>query len=269
MAAGGSAIRRSFVTGEGREFEAAVYGRRVSQRTTENAFVHGVAIDGVLAVSDEPLRLMEPGERVSPERRVSSNLSGERERNGHAGGDRTRCACGWKPGGEIYILCNGGHIPAFREQLIAAEGGTGGASKPSGSVPSSWTTGVKSVLYIRVTFPDQQTDPQPEKEAYDVMKSVNDFFVENSHGALHLMTTVTPLLMMPRPQSWYKANDNSSANMVLSDARAVARAAGYDNDSYDLDAVRYSGASGSFNGQAYIGGRGCWLRRRQRRHRLS
>ena len=43
-----------------------------------------------------------------------------------------------------------------------------------------------------------------------MMKSVNDFFVENSHGALHLLTTVTPLITMPRPASWYVVNDGSS-----------------------------------------------------------
>ena len=43
-------------------------------------------------------------------------------------------------GGEVHILCTGGHIHALREGIIAAEGGTGGPSKPTGPVPSSWTT---------------------------------------------------------------------------------------------------------------------------------
>src|SRR5204863_7978670 len=59
---------------------------------------------------------------------------------------------------------------------------------------------------------------------------------------------------------WYVANDSSSAYIVLSDARAAARAAGFDYAAYDLDAVRYSGASGGFSGQAYVGSRGCWLK---------
>ena len=252
-------IRRTFQTADGREYEAFVFGRRVRQRTTENAAAHGVALDDVLALDEDPLRPMEPGERLHAEQPVFFNcpVSGKIT---SAQNEITPETPAVEVGGEIHLLCTGGHIHALREELIAAEGGTGGPSKPTGAVLSSWTTGVKSVLYIRVTFPEQWTDPQPEKDSYDMMKSVNDFFVENSHGALHLMTTVTPLLTMPKPESWYKANDGTSAYTVLSDARNVARAAGFDYAAYDLEAVRYSGASGSFGGQAYVGGRGCWLK---------
>ncbi len=252
-------IRRTFQTADGKEYEAAVFGRRVRQQTTENAAAHGVALDGVLAMAEDPLRPLEPGEHIRPGQRVFFNcpVSGKLTA---AQTEITPETPAVEVGGEIHILCTGGHIHALREELIAAEGGTGGPSKPSSAVPTSWTTGVKSVLYIRITFPEQWTDPQPEKDCYDMMKSVNDFFVENSHGALHLMTTVTPLLTMPKPASWYVANDGSSAYTVLSDARAIARAAGFDYGAYDLEAVRYNGASGSFGGQAYVGGRGCWLK---------
>lgn len=252
-------IRRFFQTADGTQYEARVYGRRVRQRTTENALAHGVALDGVLALDDDPLRLMEAGERPRAGQPVFTDcpVSGKAVA---AAAEITPETPAVEMAGEVHYLCTGGHIHALREDAIAAEGGTGGPSKPTGSVPGGWASGVKSVLYIRVTFPDQSTDPQPEKECYDMMKSVNDFMVENSHGALHLLTTVTPLLMMPRPASWYAANDNSSAGIVLSDARATARAAGFDWAAYDLEAVRYSGASGGFSGQAYVGGRGCWLK---------
>ena len=254
-----TAVRRSFQTNGGAEYVAIVYGRRVRQRTTENAAVHGVAVDGMLAMHEDPLRALEQGERLRADQRIFFNcpVSGKVTA---AQAEITPDMPAVEAGGEVHVLCSGGHIHALREELIAAEGGSGGPSKPTGAVPSSWTSGVKSVLYIRVTFPEQWTDPQQEKDAYDMMKSVNDFFVENSHGALHLMTTVTPLLTMPKPEAWYKANDGSSAYTVLNDARATARAAGFDYAAYDLDAVRYSGASGGFSGQAYVGGRGCWLK---------
>jgi hypothetical protein len=64
-------IRCSFETADGTRYEARVYGRRVYQRTTENAAAHGVALDGIVALDDDPLRIMEPGERVQPGRNVS------------------------------------------------------------------------------------------------------------------------------------------------------------------------------------------------------
>jgi regulation of enolase protein 1 (concanavalin A-like superfamily) len=252
-------IRRSFETAAGVHYEARVYGRRVHQRTTENAAAHGVALDGVVALADDPLRIMEPGERVSPGQSVSFTCPvSEKETPQVKEIAPETPAVEW--GGGVHFLCSGGHVHALRELALAAEGGAGGPSKPTGPVPSSWVTGAKSVLYIRVTFPDQWTDPQPEKECYEMMQSVNDFMAENSHGALHFLTTVTPLIMMPKPAAWYAANDSSSADAILTDARVTARAAGFDFSSYDLEAVRYSGAAGSFNGQAYVGSRGVWLK---------
>ncbi len=256
---GESGIRRRFETADGTQYEAHVFGRRTRQRTTENAAVQGIAIDGLLALDEDPLRLMEPGERLRPGQPVSFACPVSAKELA-ATEEITPASPAVELAGTVHFLCSGGHVHALREAALAAEGGAGGPAKPTGAVPSSWVTGVKSVLYIRVTFPDQGTDPQTEKDSYDMMKSVNDFMVENSHGALHFMTTVTPLLTMPKPAAWYAANDGSSADAVLEDARATARAAGFDYLAYDLDAVRYSGASGSFNGQAYIGSRGVWLR---------
>jgi hypothetical protein len=257
---GGSAIRRIFQTPDGTLYDARVYGHRVRQRTTASATAHGVALDGVLALDEDPLRLMEPGERPPPGQPVFFNCPVSGQATPVTTAAITPVAPAVEMAGAVHFLCTGGHIHALRERALAAEGGTGGPARPAGVIPSSWSTGIKTVLYIRVTFPEQWTDPQPEKDAYDMMKSVNDFFVENSHGSLHLLTTVTPLITMPRPASWYAAHDTDGANNVLTDARAAARAAGFDYASYDLEAVRYSGASGGFNGQAYIGGRGCWLK---------
>lgn len=256
----GQGIARRFTDSSGNRYEAMVYGRRVRQPSMENAALHGVAVDGLLAVHEDPLRAMETGERILPGQPVFSTCPVSGQSTPSAVEEITEEIPAVETGGEVHILCSGGHIHVLNDQLKAAEGATGGPSKPTGSVPSSWTTGVKSVLYIRVTFPEQNTDPQGEKDAYDMMKLVNDFFVENSHGQLHLMTTVTPLLLMPKAESWYKANDSADADAVLADARAAARAAGFDYAAYDLEAVRYNGASGSFGGQAYVGGRGCWLK---------
>ncbi|HWB02830.1 MAG TPA: Calx-beta domain-containing protein [Verrucomicrobiales bacterium] len=256
----GGGIERIFVTSGGKRYQASVYGRRVRQRTTENTLIFGVALDGVLALHEDPLRPLEPGERLRTEEPVYNTCPVSGESVPAVSEEITPQSPAVEIGGEVHLLCSGGHIHALRDRLIAEEGGTGGPSKPPGAIPAPWSTGPKSVLYMRVTFPGQYTDPQPEKDAYDMMAQVNDFLMENSHFQVYLLTTVTPLLMMPKPEAWYAANDMEDSDNVLADARAAARAAGFDYSSYDLDAVRYNGASGGFNGQAFVGGRGAWLK---------
>src|SRR5712671_2883973 len=46
----------------GQTYQAFVYGRRVSQTSCTNLPLHGVAIDGKLAVHEDPVRPLEPGE---------------------------------------------------------------------------------------------------------------------------------------------------------------------------------------------------------------
>ena len=259
---GVEAVRREVLLTDGRRYEARVFGRRARQRTVAQTFVHGVALDGVMAVAEEPLRALEVGERVPPDKEVSSvcPVSGSEVPLPPPSAPVSKETPAVEIGGRIQFLCHGGHLVAMADGLIAQEGATGGPVKPTGPVPTSWSTGVKSVLYIRVTFPDRLQDPQPERDAYEMMRTVNDFLAENSRGQLTFLTTVTPLLVMPRSEAWYRANDSSSAPAILTDARAVARAAGYDWAAYDLEAVRWNGASGSFGGQAYVGARGCWLK---------
>ena len=256
------AVRREVVLDDGRRYEARVHGRRAGQRTVARTHLHGVALEGMLAVADEPIRALEVGERIPPDKEVSAfcPVSGDEVPLPPPATPVDETTPAVEVGGRIQFLCHGGHIMAMADGLIAQEGATGGPVKPTGPVPATWSTGVKSVLYIRVTFPDQLQDPQPERDAYEMMRSVNDFLAENSRGQLTLLTTVTPLLVMPRSEAWYRANDSSSAPAILTDARAAARAAGFDWAAYDLEAVRWSGASGSFSGQAYVGARGCWLK---------
>jgi hypothetical protein len=59
-------LRRVVTLDDGREYEAHVYGRRSQQRTMERTVFHGIAIDGQLALSHEPVRWMDAGE-VIPE----------------------------------------------------------------------------------------------------------------------------------------------------------------------------------------------------------
>src|SRR4029078_11758561 len=81
-----------------------------------------------------------------------------------------------------------------------------------------------------------------------------------SYGKCYFLTTVTPLLVLPHTEAWYTNIDSSGAFPVLADARIAAKQAGFDPAYYDFDAVRYNNGPGGFSGQAYVGGKGCWLK---------
>jgi len=244
-------------------YEAHLYGRRAKQTTVRNTPLHGLAIDQVMAVHADTARLLEPSE-LTPQMQAEAKDA--------------RCPISGKSiaaqslavasvGGRAVYLCHQGHIVDVTEQenaaedsAVAQEGGNGGGQKPSGFTFTNINDGPKTLLYIRLIFPDVQTDPQNEENCYAMLKDMNDFWVGNSHGRCYFIPTVTPPIMMPRTSAWYAANDSGNAYIVLSDAREAARKAGYDYTAYDLEAVRYNGAAGGFGGQAYVGGRGCWLK---------
>ncbi len=256
-------IRRTVEMPDGQNYEAFVYGRRALQSSTPNDYLDGVALDRKLALSPRPFRVLEAGERLPAGKTPVEICPVSGKKTEIAPGDEppviTSKTAAVEVGGTIHFLCSGGHIAAFEKSLIAAEGSTGGASKASGTVPGGSNTGAKTHLYMRITFADQLQDPQSEKDCYDMMRQVNDFMIENSYGKCYFLTTVTPLLVLPRTEAWYNINASGFANEVLLDARVAAKAAGYDPAAYDFDTVRYNGP-GSFGGQAYVGGKGCWLK---------
>ncbi|MDD5051028.1 MAG: PKD domain-containing protein [Candidatus Pacebacteria bacterium] len=132
--------------------------------------------------------------------------------------------------------------------------------------PTTWAVGNKTVLFIRVNYPDDLTEPETAADAQTEMSNVSTFFSDNSYGNTSMTTTVTPLLTLPNTYSYY-ANYGGGCNsdfVLQADARAVAIAAGYDTATYDLDAVRFhhwpfpSGCI-PYTGMSYIGAKGVWL----------
>jgi hypothetical protein len=256
-------IRREVRLVDGAKYDAYVYGRRAQQTTTENAFINGIAIDGALALDERPLRVLEAGERPPSGKLIVQTcpISGRRLTwSGSLGSSRQslekRPPSNWA--GPFTISAPAAiFLPWRRARWHRRAAPVVRASRPAAS-QATRTTGAKTHLYMRVTFPDQMTDPQDERACYEMMKYVNDFMLENSYGKCYFLTTVTPLLIMPRTQAWYTQENDDFA--VLADARAAAKTAGYDPAQYDYDTVRYNGAPGYYNGQAFVGGKGCWLK---------
>ena len=290
------AYRREVRTNDGGEYRAFVYGERLNQKTTENASIIGIAVDDLMALDERRLRTVGSGEIPNhPNNLTRERTLAKTDTQGFSLGKQISTApapardavetcpvsglgttapkskdgavapvsgeqVAVEAGGQFHFLCSGGHIHPFEQDLIAREGGNGGPTLPTSPPAATQSTGYKTHLLMRVAFPEALKGSVTEKEGYDLGKNVQDWFLDTSFGAMTFATTVTPLLILPRTETWYKDQDTGSAYEVLNDARVAAKAAGFDPANFNFDTVIYTGTPGGFGGQAYVGGKGCWLK---------
>ncbi|OYV06296.1 MAG: hypothetical protein CFE26_07060, partial [Verrucomicrobiales bacterium VVV1] len=264
----------------GEHWNAFVYGKRGSQRSLASSSINGIAVGYDMAVADSPVRQLEIGERpVSDGREVVESCPVSKEETAVA---RTESGTlppvtGETPAFEtperVIYVCSGGHIEQVAEEYSSEEerahwesrgvtlnagAGSGAPTAPTGSIPGSSTTGLRSMLYIRVTFPDHQIDPQSEAECHDALRQMADWVSQTSYGRCYFTYAVTPLIVLPYPESWYvqyQADGASADSILRGHAITLARAAGYDNLAYNNEVIRWNGSVGSYGGSAGVGGR--------------
>jgi hypothetical protein len=249
---GSSAVER-YVTLNNQTYSASVYGRRVAVPSQPAIPLHGIAIGGALAVAEHPVRVLgalEAADRSAsvPESAAFCPISKARGTVAYAA----------EIAGEVRYFCHEGHMAALNNQLEEAEGGSRARGYISVLNPSQ-TEGNKSLLFMRVNFPDNPTETISAVDAGNLITGVNVFMAQNSYGKLSITPTITPLLTLPQPKSWYGSSGSEILNFarVLSDARTVARAAGFDTSRYDLDCVHLDGNVVSSRG--YVGQKGATL----------
>lgn len=239
-----------FVTfdGAGDVLRAGVFGARLGQGTREHVRLHGVALSGVIALTESRLRRLFPGEpRTLPLELPKACPVSKRKAD---------AALVFHGGDTLYGFCLAAHADAFEATLAAEEDA---AAVDAGLPPASaWTQGAKTVLFIRVDFSDKTGDPLSQASAETLINTtVNNFYVANSFNKTTLSTTVTPTLRLPKTQAEYKTNDNYL--LLRSDALSAAAAAGYTLSSYDLDIVAFASTFSGWAGRGYVGSRGTWL----------
>ncbi|PAW84683.1 MAG: hypothetical protein B9S33_11185, partial [Pedosphaera sp. Tous-C6FEB] len=294
----------------GRTYDAYVYGSRLRERSGRNVPLYGVAIDNSLAVAElaiRPLDAMEAKDLIAvgkaPVDAVCS-VSGIQTTvvdaapaaapapiAAAAAAPATTVVTGATQasqalvtsygdfGGEILAFCRPSHVARYSRQLFdraggslnVLAGGSASATTGGGSVPGyTYTQGHKTILYMRLAFPDDQTFPNTEDQAYQDLNDLNNFFVKASHGTFSVQGVVTPVLMMPQTKLWYSipapAGGGSAATppKVLSElythARLAAAEAGYYFADYDWDCLRFTSIPGaSWGGLGSVGGRNVWL----------
>lgn len=176
------AQRRAYLAGK--SYVAHVYGRRESQLAKEGASLHGVALDGELALHASPLRLLESGEQPSP--RTTSQESYRVAAHGRT----------WE------VRADDGTLEALERALLAAEDQPGPRVRPhspydglpavAAAPATPHTIGVKQVLVLRVDFPDRPGAPIAAQTVQQVMDNeVNPMISAFSYRRTSLVTTVS------------------------------------------------------------------------------
>ena len=272
-------------------YRAYVYGRREAQATKVDISLLGVALDGAAAISESPLRVLEPGERPAPGQAVETvcPISGDRTPLVAAGPLNTAGLRAVEAGGRIYVLCASGHAAHWENRLIRAEDAAGpyagaraaaltaandqpGTSGISNRPPLAWSTGTKKVLLIRVDFSDKigtpinTSDSQPITPAYaanvfNVANGITDFYAQASFGQTALAISaadVTAVYRLPQTAAYYAQGDGVSGydDTLHTDARALATAGGFNLALYDRIGVVFSSLSAIASSKITYGGLG-------------
>lgn len=271
LAGGGSRRQQWIDLGDGL-LEVFTYGERAEIGSKEKLSVHGIAIDDVMAMLDEPLREWTQGEVAE---------------HGHTGriaqlGDRLfTIGCDDAIAGARRELREAENtlgpvaLPAYRKLAlgeingmspIARQNGEGGPANAMDLPPvsfSAWTEGPKTMLYIRARFANEP----PTSEPLDLLTAqarqagAEAFWLENSFGKTSLTTTYTSVVTLPLNESAYIGN----FNLLLQHARqgAVAANAAWNFNNFNFYTVVTTGAVAAFGytGVAELGGKGSHLLR--------
>jgi len=252
----GSTIR--YATLGGQAYRAYVYGRRVRQMTQKDIPLHGIVVERAMAVSEEPLRVMEPEEAKAA--LAGGVVPAETCALCAAPASRAGTPTLADYGGQTLTFCCAAHAADMSRTLMGAEAlppatlawGNVWTSPPPASPVASF--GTKRVLYIRAVFADNTVEPITEAEATAEMNEVNEFYVEMSYNKTALITDVTPLLTLSTTLDY----DARGAGAIAADAGAMAWNAGYDTANYDIVIIRHPNVP-SFTWGGLGGGGTVWL----------
>ncbi len=256
-----SRIEREIVINNIR-YKAEVYGRRETMTTKLDIPLSGTIVGDTFFVDEAPARILD-----------SAELAAKAAENPESAMTVASSEIAAEIGGAIVGFSGKAAFDQFvREQIeweavIAPErpaANKGGEqAQTAESTASTWTEGAKTVLLIRVDFSDRPGEPVDQggvalsaAAAQNLINnSVNQFYVNNSYNKTSLQATVTPVVRMPQTLAYYAANGNFPG--MWTDARAAARAAGFDSNNYNFDITAFSYTSSiGWAGLATIGGKG-------------
>jgi len=224
-------------------FEVFVYGRRTGQRSRKALPVHGIALDGLMALHESPVRILEKDEPMDPSW-VLANPKGGCPVSGRI----ALAPLQVQTGDQVVQVCEPAHVVGVAAPLIAAEDAWVPPVPPGAVSPT-----VQRLLYLRVGFADQPPPPDTEAEVEAELTKIDAWFRDMSFGRFSIASTVTEPILLPRPELEY-------TNATMIDAvREQAALLGYDPESYDLCQIGFLHFGNDYMGPAgtlaWIGGK--------------
>ncbi len=249
-------------------YQAFTYDDRLATTSKQVLCAHGVALDGLMAMHENPLRVLtaaEAADRKLAPARIHVELAGKIHTLPDAAtlekwiaalrADEQRL--GPHPGAATTAAMAG--QPPTAQAPTGGESGNATADSPTAQ--SAWTEGAKTMLHIRARFADEAADfvPLALGTAQTYQNTVDQFWQNASYGKTSLTTTYTDVVTLPSNASSYT---NAFATL-LADARSAALAANssWNTANHDLYVVITSNkGSFAYAGIAYVGSSGAHLR---------
>ncbi len=116
---------------------------------------------------------------------------------------------------------------------------------PSTSLPLAAVNGPQRLLVILVRFSDRTNSTSPGQTS-SVLSGVNDYYGENSYGAVSFQADMAPAptsswYLMPNTMTYYGADTSSSDNQLVHDALQAAYNAGVNLANYKLAIIVHAG----------------------------
>lgn len=237
---------------QGRRYAAHVYGPREAQPSRWGIPLHGIALDGRLALSALPGRLLEPAESAAvtpasadPVCRVSQQPSASLGtpavvRTGEAfefycGVSHAAAALRDRQETEILLP------PAFRQPprigVDAASEGSGIAlANFLADADPAWTTGNKRAVVVRVNFKGQNLHDLGVSHCAEILRRLDETWDRWSYGRCRLRplgggSHVTPILDLPKRDHEYSDDDIGE---IWGAAEDWADEQGHSTDEYDF-----------------------------------
>lgn len=227
---------------DGRKYEAFTYGRREYQPSRLNVPVHGIAVEGDLAVSELPGRVLEPLEVLDAKMLA---------------GDDTVCPVSEQPTAEAVtetvllvasepqFYCGPRHAAEelFFSAYQEAAGGGSGTVDPSNltRAPLNWTTGTRRLLAVRVNF--KAASPGGVNyhdlgltDTIDIVRRISDTFKDWSYGRLDIPyvgsagSWVTPTVVVSKAAKDYKGDNIGE---LWNEVWDLVEQQGYSRQTYD------------------------------------
>jgi autotransporter-associated beta strand protein len=251
------------------------YGDRAEVMTKQKLSVHGIVIDEVMAMWDDPLREL-PAEEAA-DRGLTGRVAQLGKRLLEVGSDAALEAARQQLR-ETEKLLGTTAMPAYRELALgqmdgmfplAMQGGAGGTDDDLPPVAfSPATEGAKKILYIRARFADEAPTYEPVELSIAQARQgeAEAFWQENSYGKSSLTTTYTTVVTLPKNGGDYV----NQFNTLHLDARAAAFAANptdWNHTKFDLytvitnTATNAQGNGFDYSGIAQLGGKASHLLR--------